>query len=130
MHIAVHSVTSLLSSVHLAWMMNVQSSITSPFGPRELDALLESATISLDELNIPDSLFVSGITVDLIGRPAAGGRFSDVFRGTYRGLKVAVKRLCVRSRDEATTLYQVWSDCMPISAGSLTFPASDFVKKL
>jgi hypothetical protein len=51
-----------------------------------------------DDTGIPNEMFISGINVDF-NRSVDGGAFSDVYRGTYQGNEVAVKRLRVLTRN-------------------------------
>lgn len=52
---------------------------------------------------IPSSIIIEGVMLDLIARakgPVDGGLFSDIFRGTWNGTDVAIKRLRAYATDE------------------------------
>jgi hypothetical protein len=42
--------------------------------------------------NLPSSLFLRGLNIGPSRDPLFAGGFSDIFKGTYQGQKVAVKR--------------------------------------
>jgi hypothetical protein len=50
---------------------------------------------------LPRDLFIHGVNLGDDRDPWASGGFADVFRGTYNGQDVAVKRLRVFSEDKA-----------------------------
>jgi len=50
-------------------------------------------------MHLPLSHVLSADLLDISGSPFAFGGYSDVFKGTYAGLEVCVKRLKVDSTD-------------------------------
>lgn len=48
---------------------------------------------------LPRSLFLDGVELPSL-HPAGYGAYADVFRGTYRGSAVALKRLRIKGKEE------------------------------
>jgi hypothetical protein len=69
---------------------------TTSFGMSDLST---SSTGGIeDDKGIPNDMFISGINVNF-NRPVDEGAFSEIYRGTYQGKEVAVKRLRVPTRN-------------------------------
>ncbi|KAJ3487298.1 hypothetical protein NLI96_g3651 [Meripilus lineatus] len=71
----------------------------------EYKIILHRAAVRLarDSEMIPSSIIIEGVMLDLIARakgPVDGGLFSDIFRGTWNGTDVAIKRLRAYATDE------------------------------
>jgi hypothetical protein len=49
---------------------------------------------------LPKDLFIQGVDIGNDRDPIARGGYADIFRGVYRKLKVAVKRLHVMQEDK------------------------------
>lgn len=58
--------------------------------------------------HLPTTLFITGVKMDAMASPVAGGSFADVYRGSYQGHDVAIKRIRVfLSNDDTNKLYKV-----------------------
>jgi hypothetical protein len=51
---------------------------------------------------LPKDLFITGVSIGEDRDPWTSGGFADVFRGTFRGQQVAVKRLRIQNEDKKT----------------------------
>jgi serine/threonine protein kinase len=51
---------------------------------------------------LPMDLFIQGVSIGEDRDPWTSGGFADVFRGTFRGQQVAVKRLRIQNEDKKT----------------------------
>jgi hypothetical protein len=56
-------------------------------------ALYLLVKLSADTHILPTYLFVQGVDIGSIRDPSHGGGFADIYRGRYKGLEVAVKKL-------------------------------------
>jgi hypothetical protein len=56
-------------------------------------ALYLLVTLCANTYLLPTSLFVQGVDIGSIRDPSHGGGFADIYRGRYKGLEVAVKKL-------------------------------------
>jgi hypothetical protein len=59
---------------------------------------------------LPPSLFIRGVDLGENREPEDFGGFADVFRATYKGMEVALKRLRMRAKDDVR-LHQVRARC-------------------
>jgi hypothetical protein len=56
-------------------------------------ALYLLVTLSTNTHVLPTSLFVHGVDIGSVRDPSHGGGFADIYRGRYKGIEVAVKKL-------------------------------------
>jgi hypothetical protein len=57
---------------------------------------------------LPSALFLAGIDVGENREPVDGGRFADIFRGTYLGKTVAMKRLRIPDHEKQNIFPVRW----------------------
>jgi hypothetical protein len=79
----------------LQWLTAATSS--HPFWRRALYLLLK---LSSESRQLPKSLFIDGVDIGSSRDPVCRGGFADIFRGTFQGRTVAIKRLYLEDRPE------------------------------
>lgn len=102
--------------------------LTSRSKQRVFRSALRRTSMKLAEASdqLPSTLFLSG--VELVHRDAVrGGAFADIFEGTYKGVKVALKRLRIflqNTTTEHTRISRVISKCTCVPLLLMTWPSS------
>ena len=72
--------------------------------PTELNGLL--VKLSKQSTGLPDSLFISGVAI-VKELNSHGGTFGDIYRSTYQGKYVALKRLRLFQNSDRARIYRV-----------------------
>jgi hypothetical protein len=84
-----------------------------------------------DEHDLLPFLYIHGVQMNGLTTPVAGGSAADVFRGSYQGYDVAIKRFRLFLREEETSkLSKVTFGLNTLPSTVLMLHGSVFVAKL
>ncbi|KAK0499826.1 kinase-like domain-containing protein [Armillaria luteobubalina] len=77
---------------------------------------------------LPKSMFISGVGV-VQDKNMLGGTFGDIYRSTYKGEPVALKRLRIFRTSERTKIYRVRAS-LPYTSKNFNWASRNFARKL